>query len=381
MTPAHFVIIGDTVFDGTLGRTGVEAIQFRSGWKEIGDRGAIQLRRAAGREADFARETQTAPIGIVGTGGKLPRLEKVSVGTPVLIRVGYLQQIPDGESASALPHQFLGYVSHVNPNFPPAGPFGLEVEDYAFQAKRIRATPKVFGKTTLRDVIAHALPDIQLADNEGAASVTFSGYTVNGTDTAFDVLSKLARTLRLAMYFIPPSIPKSIPTGFNLASLPKPTLYVGAPYLDQSRRGLTADLVFSGPNCNVIFTGLQYLPESPGARVEVQQIDGKGKVVGRVVRESADATGNRVVYRVPGATLQEITEIADREYKRANVRGYTGSVTLFGVPKVVHSQQVVVRHPDYSEQNGTYLVDAVSLQYNTGGIRQQVSIGPSIAVL
>lgn len=75
----------------------------------------------------------------------------------------------------------------------------------------------------------------------------------------------------------------------------------------------------------------------------------------------------------------DLQKKADEKLALMKADGYTGSVTLFGIPKIVHGDEVDLKSERYPERNGTYHVDATTYQYGPGAtIERSVKIGNKI---
>ena len=76
-------------------------------------------------------------------------------------------------------------------------------------------------------------------------------------------------------------------------------------------------------------------------------------------------------YDVPKAEAKRLLE---QELERLLAEGYSGSLTIFGVPRVLHGDIAELRSDLLPERDGDYLVKAVNTTFGPGGFRQNLTL-------
>lgn len=75
----------------------------------------------------------------------------------------------------------------------------------------------------------------------------------------------------------------------------------------------------------------------------------------------------------------ELKARAEEELKRFRFDGYTGTLTLLGVPIVKHGDIVNITDPDYPDRGGEYVVKTVTTTYGLDGYKQEIELDGRIA--
>jgi len=74
---------------------------------------------------------------------------------------------------------------------------------------------------------------------------------------------------------------------------------------------------------------------------------------------------------------EELRKLAEADYEKLAISGYTGSYTAYGEPTVMQSDAVTIISTDYPERNGDYFVDAVKTIFNRG-FSQEITLGKQV---
>lgn len=70
----------------------------------------------------------------------------------------------------------------------------------------------------------------------------------------------------------------------------------------------------------------------------------------------------------------EATKLANARLKQYTYNGYTGSITGFGIPKVMAGDSIDIKDTEYPERVGAYLVEKVRVSYSESGIERESTI-------
>ena len=132
----------------------------------------------------------------------------------------------------------------------------------------------------------------------------------------------------------------------------------------------------------------EYDPATPGSKqyqtVNATQISKEShKVTGNTTASGAE-TKNKVdlsIYTVVpymsphiGISSDELVEETTEYFRNYNLKGITGSLTIFGDFGLPPAVQVELIDPRNPSKNGVYLVEEVTTNFGVSGYRQQLSI-------
>lgn len=110
--------------------------------------------------------------------------------------------------------------------------------------------------------------------------------------------------------------------------------------------------------------------------VKVESLQKKGKPV---KFEMGEKKGNIITLKQPYLTKIEVEHIAKDAYKKAKEPGLDGAITLFGTPRAEHGDVIELQSLMYPEKDGTYYIDAVTINIQEGqGYRQEVKLGSKV---
>jgi hypothetical protein len=114
--------------------------------------------------------------------------------------------------------------------------------------------------------------------------------------------------------------------------------------------------------------------EDNKVKVKVTSVTSDGK---KIEASAGDEDGNVSTIELYGIdSKSELQKKADDKLKLMKVDGFTGSVTLFGVPRVVFGDQVKFRSDEFTFKNVEHFVDSTILKYGPGAmIERDVKIG------
>lgn len=110
------------------------------------------------------------------------------------------------------------------------------------------------------------------------------------------------------------------------------------------------------------------------AKVKVTSVLSTGK---KLTATAGDEDGAQSTIELFGVTSQaDLQKKADEKLKLMKVDGFTGSVTLFGLPIVEFGDELKFRSDEFEHKNVTHYADSVSIKYGPGPfIEREVKVG------
>jgi hypothetical protein len=255
----------------------------------------------------------------------------IKVGDPVVIELGY-----DGTCHV----EFRGYVKQLNLKTP------LEIlcEDEFYQTRLRNITLQ--GKTTLSEVLQKCGLDVGYS-----AALTLSQFPVDNRPASW-VLGKLKTDYGLAIWF-------------DLNG----KVYASEPF---KAVGDTVKYVLRE---NVISEDDLKYQRADDVKLKVTAIciyrDGT-KVEAGIGAE--DGTEKKL-YFYDVKDRNELALLAQAQLKRYSYDGYTGKIGTFLFPYAAPAMLAEISDQVYSERDGRYYVEGVTVSYGRGGARRSVEIG------
>lgn len=291
------------------------SVTVESGWKALGDTAKVVVPRtiSASRQADIRS------IAKVGDAAK--------------IMLGY-----DGQDEL----EFEGVVARILPGLPVT----VELED-AFHGLRRREVNFSWRSTTLAEVLAAIAPAMTVR----CPDIKLGAFRIAAASPA-KVLAELASQYGIYTYL----------RGGELVS--------GFAY--DHKVGVVVDLDMQRNVQNAQGLAFRQQDDGEGFRVKAKAMMPDGRVVEHAFGPEGGAERSLHFYNME---LADLKVAAEAEAKRLNAGGYTGSLTLFGRPRVVHGQTVSNTDGLYPERQGGYLVDSTTVEFGSGGFRRRVTLG------
>jgi hypothetical protein len=240
--------------------------------------------------------------------------------------------------------EFVGYISDILEGVP----VRLRCEDEMYKLKR-GSVSIVAGSITLKMLLQRACnsyeiecPDMQLG------AVRFANVA------PIKVLEEIKSKTGLYSYF----------DGKKLLC--------GVIYGDQS----DAPIININVEKNAVSENLNKKAETDEVEIKAVSILKNGKKI----KATAGMKGGTSVKRTYiGITIQaELEKRAKEDLKKYQAQGFDGSVTLFGIPIIQHGMKVKVVSEFYKNMEGTFYVEKVVKKFDTGGYRQEVSLGDRV---
>lgn len=313
-----YIMASDISFPASRGRKAfgfrrVNSIHTEKSWKEFTGKAEITLPRNV---KDF-REIEASAL--------------FAIGDPVTVKFGY--------GTGELPTEFEGYVTDIADGVP----YKLSIEDEMYMLKKgtVSVSARNMTLKKLLQTIAPGYkvecPDINLG-------------TVRYTEVApIAVLENLKKELNIYSYFA-----KKVLHAVDGNS--------------QSDESITIVL-----ERNAVSENLNRKKEvEEKIRVRFKSLQRTGKYI---TVEVGDEGGTVQVRNWPYLTKDEITIRAKRIIELQKSKGFDGTVTLFGIPRLEQGVVMDLSSIFYSNIKGKYFVDKVVKTFDKGGIRQQATLG------
>lgn len=247
---------------------------------------------------------------------------------------------------------FKGYVRTIHRK----SPVEIECEDEMFRLKWPESVVKKkrFDQVTLKDLLKYIIPsEIEYI----APDMSLGKFDIQEDCQPIKVLESLNKQdgYGLQCYFQ------------NIDNCP--TLFVGMPQAHFMNYATEHKFKFQ---YNIINDNLTYksqddmklklkcisiMPDNTKHEVEVGESDGELRTFN--------------FYNMPKADLKKL---ADDKLTTFKVEGYTGTITVFGEPKVTKGDIVKLYDDRYVDVAATYSVSEVKRTYNFSGYRQEITI-------
>lgn len=313
-----YAMAADIQFLESRGRMGfgirrVSEIHIEKGWKEFTGTAEIVLPRNV---KDFQR---------------IAADKLFERGDPVVVRFGY--------GSGELPIEFEGYISDVADGVP----YRLKCEDEMFKLKRGSVT------VSQKDITLKRLLET-IAPGYKVICPTIPLGTVRYTEVApIDILENLKKELGIYTYFV----------GKELHSVD-----------GNSQGGETIGILLEK---NAVSENLNKKSDADEkVLVKFKSLQRNGKYI---TLEIGDQYGTVQTRNWPYLTREEIKVRAERIVALQKSKGFDGSVTLWGEPRAEHGMKMNLRSLFYANMDGKYYIDKVTKDFDTGGIRQTITLG------
>lgn len=299
----------------------VTEIEYESSWKEMTDRGSLTLPRNV-RYFD-----------------KYNVREVFRKGDQVTVYFGY-----DGNNAK----EFEGYISQVSADIP----IVIHFEDEMFMVRKIPVNYSS-ANVGLEELLKIIIPgyDIDAIEGVQLGAVRLSKTAVG------PVLEKIQSDWGLYTY------------------MRGKTVVCGKYYADESK--------FPAVNFNLerncVSTSLNYKKkEDVSLKIKVISTLRNGNKI--EVDNIGDRDGNERQLSFYNIEIKaELERLGKLEYQKYKVDKFEGNFTAFGIPTVRHGLKVVLKSNLYDDRNGSYYIEKVSKKFDTGGIRQDITLGDKVA--
>lgn len=314
----------------TFARTGmvlrnINSLHIESGWKRLTDTAELTLPRKAIFKENGKKDFKISEVK-----------QYFKIGDPVLIELGY-----DGKYQK----EFEGYITHVSADIP----IKIKMEDEMYQLKKLPVHISL-PKTSLTNLLKKIIP----------------GYEIDALEVELGALKFAKTTVAKVLEFL-----KDEYSLFSYMDGKK--LIVGKVYADDS----ALDPVKLHLEKNVVNNDLNYKD--------------KDDVLIRITAVSTLSNGNKIEVTVGDETGEErqlsyygieieaeLKKLANEDYKKYKVDGFTGSLTAFGIPYFKHGMKVNLDSDLYPDRKGLYYVEETIIDYNDAGYRRKGQLGEKV---
>ncbi|MDR3350710.1 MAG: hypothetical protein LBN98_03550 [Prevotellaceae bacterium] len=272
--------------------------------------------------------------------------KEVKVGDSVVIETGYIE--------TGIKSLFKGVVKAIN-----AGErVRLDVEDgmFTFRQRPIVLSEKAIQLKTL---LTKLLADTGVTVSDRTADMTVDEFQYNGNVAG--ALAVIKERLNLTVYLNADGV---LYAGLEEAEM------LNADEQQSARIKLTYGR-------NIIENNLSYqTKESSPLKIVVK---GKAKDGKETVAEAGmDGGSKQTHYRYNVTDKAALQLIAEQIYKQQSYDGFRGTLTIFGIPLAIPGGTVEYRNDNYKDNEGRYFIKGVETTFNTGGLRQRLTMGYKI---
>lgn len=311
---------------------------------------AVKIKRSIYSYVDTASITLPASARLKDNAANVP----ASVSTSANFKEGDMVEIWLGyDNETDLHLEFSGFVKRVNATMPCV----IECEGYSWQLSRKNVHWST-GKTPekLKSLLSKVVEgtDITLSKDIPDMEVQqISEGDISGTE----VLEWLKKNLYLTVYF----------AGKEL--------YAGLAYLDMKDKGKIKYRV----GWNLVKDNELKFRKADDIKLLVKMISFNNKNEA-VKAEAGDSNGAiRTIFAQHNTPASELKKMAEKNVKELRYDGYEGKVTGFLEPFALPGYSVVLQDPNYSEREGTYLIESTEVSFGSSGGRRICEIGPKIS--
>jgi len=259
-------------------------------------------------------------------------------GDPVTINFGY-----NGD----LVEEFTGYVVEVSSTIP----ITIRCEDEMFMLKKIKVN-KSYANVNLKTLISDIVPGY-IVD---VADITLGAVRLEKTTAAMTL--QLLRDKQIQSYF------------------KGKTLVVGKIYTDDSN----IPLVKFAFNRNIISnSNLKFTrAEDMDLRVTAVSYLPGGKTLKFSVGDETGTESEIAHWNI--TDINKLKELAQQDYDKMNVDGYTGSFTAWAIPVIRHGQKAELTNDLSPDENGTFYCDKTVLTLSDSPyLHREITIGRRVS--
>jgi hypothetical protein len=299
---------------------GVVNCEIESGWDQLTDTCKIEIPRRISWDGN--------PLVF----GQDPILKK---GDKVVVNLGYNDDNKEF---------FTGYLVRISTS----NPCIIECEDEMWKLKQKTFT-KSYKKVTLKQLLTDMLRGEVSFE---APDVDLGPFRISKA-TVVQVLDELRNTYFLKSFFR------------------NGKLYVGLAYWPKLQK--EHKLHFT---THVVSNDLEYVKKED-VKIKLRVIVIKSDNT-KQEYEYGDKEGEERTLTYYDITKAQADKTAGIEIERLRYDGYTGSLTIFGAPQVLHGDVVNLEDPFYPERDGRYLVKDVKPSFGMSGFRQVITLDSKV---
>lgn len=253
-------------------------------------------------------------------------------GDQVSIKIGY-----NGSNKEL----FFGYIRKIHTTLP----IKIECEDSMFLLKQ-KEINKSFPSISLTDLVDELVDGIPIFSPIITAPMQLGKFRITNSNSA-DVLEFLRTKYHIQSYFR------------------QDQLYVGLAYFPELREDKEFDF-----RKNIITNNLEYVREDDiKIRIQGVSIDSNNQ---KIKATAGDASGGLRTLHFYNLSQQDLQDRVDAAVEKVKYEGYRGNFVTFGEPIVRQNDAVIFTDDKLSDNNGTYLIKAVTRTFGQGGYKQVI---------
>lgn len=267
-------------------------------------------------------------------------------GDKVEIWLGY-------DSDDNLHREFSGFVKSVNA----ATPCVIDCEGYSWQLRRKNVPWSTEDdKTKLKDLLAKLVEGTDITLSKSIPDVPVH-QICEGNISGTEALDWIKKNLYLTVYFS------------------ESELYAGLAYIEQPDKAHTKYRI----GWNLVKDDQLKFKKAQDVKVLVKAVSFNNRNEA-IVGQAGDSSGAIRTIHVRNITSEaELKKVAEAEAGKLRYDGYEGKVTGFLEPFALPGYRVILQDPNYSEREGTYLIESTEVKFGTSGGRRICEIGKKIS--
>ena len=310
----------------------------------------VKIKRSIYSFVDTATITLPASARLQAKTEDLPQ----SVVTSRTFREGDKVEIWLGyDNDDKLQREFSGFVKRVNA----ATPCEIECEGYSWQLRRKNVLWSTDNnKTKLKDLLAMLVEGTDITLSKSIPDMPVQ-QICEGNISGTEALDWIKKNLYLTVYFT------------------ESELYAGLAYIEQPDKNQTKYKI----GWNLVKDDQLKFRRAEDVKVQVRAVSFTNRNEA-IVGQAGDSSGAIRTIHVRNITSQaELKKVAEAEAEKLRYDGYEGKVTGFLEPFALPGYRVILQDPNYSEREGTYLLESTEVKFGTGGGRRICEIGKKIS--
>lgn len=288
------------------------------------------------KSVDLLADTAVVVVPGVVYNQSLDIEEKVKVGDPVVIRLGY---------DDSLVTEFEGYLQRIDTD---DNSLAFNCED-AIYLTRKPVKDKQFNKTTVKEIVEYCLSQIGMKGLDCTYNITYEKFVIKNAN-AYDVLKKLQDDT-MANIYMKGSI-----------------LNIHPPYIEKG-----GDVRYDFA-VNIESSDLKYRNKDDRrfeVTVEGVGLDGKRQTI------TIGVTGGekRTIKVSSPMSSEDLKKRGEAQMEYLAYDGYEGSITGWLIPFVEPTYSAHIYDKEYEYKTGSYYVVSVTTNFDENGGVRKVELG------
>lgn len=288
------------------------------------------------KSVDLLADTAVVIVPGVVYNQSLDIEEKVKVGDPVIVKLGYDDNLVT---------EFEGYLQRIDTD---DNSIIFNLEDGIYLTRKA-VKDKQFSKTTVKEIVEYCLSEIGMKELDCTYNITYEKFVIKNAN-AYDVLKKLQDDTKANIYM----------KGNQLNVHPAYVEKGGDVYFDFAVNVEKSDLKYRSKDDRKF----EIVVEGIG-------LDGKKKTV-TVGTTGGEKRTVKVFNVMDDAALKQR---GMEEMKYLVYDGYEGSITGWLIPYVEPTYSAHVYDKEYEYKTGSYYVVSVTTTFDESGGVRKVELG------